>query len=64
MRALGWSYPAVMLLTVVGTGNHFFFDAAAGGIVMAAGYVAAKRITAAVPARDWQARRESAVAPC
>ena len=64
VRAAGWAYPAVMLLTIVGTGNHFFFDAAAGGLVVAAGYLVARAVTRAAPEPRWQARRESAVAPC
>src|SRR5436309_2521769 len=31
-RALGWAYPVVMLVVIVGTGNHFFFDAAGGAL--------------------------------
>ena len=45
VRLLGWSYPVVMLLVIVGTGNHFFFDAAAGALAIGVGYAAA-RITA------------------
>ena len=63
VRVLGWAYPAFMLLTVVGTGNHFFFDAAAGGLVVAVGYLVARRGGRA-PARSWQGRPGSAVAPC
>ena len=64
VRAIGWAYPAVMLLTIVSTGNHFFFDAAAGGAVIAVGFLVAKLAGANVPGRDWRARPESAVAPC
>jgi hypothetical protein len=63
VRAIGWAYPVVMLLTIVGTGNHFFFDAAAGGIVVAGSYLVAKRINRA-PARGWRGRTGSVVAPC
>jgi hypothetical protein len=63
-RALGWSYPAVMLLTIVGTGNHFFFDAAAGGIVVGAGYLFARAVASGATAARWQGRQESVVAPC
>jgi hypothetical protein len=38
MRWIGASYPVAMLLIIVATGNHFFFDAFAGGIVVVAGY--------------------------
>jgi hypothetical protein len=40
-RAIGWSYPAVMMLVIVATGNHFFLDAAAGAFVVGAGFLAA-----------------------
>jgi hypothetical protein len=53
-----------MLLTIVGTGNHFFFDAAAGGIVMVVSYLLAKTVTGDASARRWQGPRRSAVAPC
>jgi hypothetical protein len=64
VRAVGWAYPAVMLLTIVGTGNHFFFDAAAGGVVVAAGYLVARAVTRRAPEPHWRGPRESAVAPC
>ena len=38
MRWVGASYPAAMLLIIVATGNHFFFDAFAGAVVVAAGW--------------------------
>jgi hypothetical protein len=41
VRVLGWSYPPVMLFIIVATGNHFFFDAAAGALAIGAGYVIA-----------------------
>jgi hypothetical protein len=63
-RVLGWAYPAFMLLTIVGTGNHFFFDAVTGGIVVAGAFLLARRVTGAARARNWQARPASAVAPC
>ena len=64
VRVLGAIYPAVMLFVIVATGNHFFFDAAAGGIVVAAGYLVARLVTDAAPARSWRASAGSAVAPC
>jgi len=33
VRVLGALYPALMLLIIVATGNHFFLDAAAGALV-------------------------------
>ena len=56
VRLLAWSYPALMMLVIVGTGNHFFFDAAAGAVAIGVGYAAA-RVTAPAPARR---RRPSA----
>jgi PAP2 superfamily protein len=63
VRTIGWAYPVFMLLTIVGTGNHFFFDAAAGGVVIAGSFLAAKLVNGA-PARSWQGQRGSAVVPC
>ena len=62
-RAFGWSYPIVMLFVIVATGNHFFFDAAAGGLAIAAGYAAASWVDSpARRVRRWQPARESAAA--
>jgi hypothetical protein len=43
-RLAGAAYPALMLLIIVATGNHFLFDAAAGGAVTIAGWWLATRI--------------------
>lgn len=40
-RVLAWCYPAVTLLCVLVTANHYFSDAAAGGAIVALGAVAA-----------------------
>jgi len=40
LRAAGVIYPSAVLLTIVVTGNHFIFDAVAGGLVMAVGFAA------------------------
>ena len=62
-RAIGWSYPAVMLIVIVATGNHFFFDAAGGAVAIGIGYFFASRIESpAKSALRWRAGRESAVA--
>jgi hypothetical protein len=64
-RAIGWSYPAVMLLVIVATGNHFFFDAAGGALAIGIGYVAASWVDSpAKHAQRWQTDRGSAVATC
>jgi hypothetical protein len=39
VRVLGALYPALMLFVIVATGNHFFFDAAAGALAIGAGYL-------------------------
>ncbi len=41
-----------MLLIIVATGNHFFFDAVAGGLVVAAGWVTASRLSAPAPVAE------------
>ena len=64
-RALGWTYPAVMLLVIVATGNHFFFDAAGGALAIGIGFVAASRLDSpAKHAKRWQLGRGSSVATC
>ena len=64
-RAIGWSYPAMMLLVIVATGNHFFFDAAGGALAIGLGYVAARWVDSpAKHAKRWQPDRGSAVAMC
>jgi hypothetical protein len=54
LRAAAFLYPALQLLVIVATGNHFFFDAASGAAVAALslGVARAAEITAA-------ARRET-----
>jgi hypothetical protein len=42
LRVAGLLYPCLVLLIVVATGNHFFFDAAVGTAVAAAGYGAVR----------------------
>src|SRR5215213_6590805 len=53
LRAIGAAYPPFMLFTIVATGNHFIFDALAGGIVMVVAYFVARGLVAdaARPAR-------------
>jgi len=43
-RVVGVVYPPVVVLTIVVTGNHFFFDAIAGVLVLAAGFALARAI--------------------
>jgi hypothetical protein len=56
VRWIGAAYPPFMLFTIVATGNHFVFDAVAGGIVMAIAYVAARTLMTDTP-RPATARR-------
>jgi hypothetical protein len=65
LRVIGWSYPGVMLLVIVATGNHFFFDAIAGGIAIAAGFAIASWIDSPTT-RDqrWRSAQGSAAATC
>jgi hypothetical protein len=49
LRVVGVLYPLLVVLTIVVTGNHFLFDAAAGLLVMALGFG-----LAALVARVWE----------
>lgn len=40
VRLLALAYPAVVLFTIVATANHYVADAAAGGVVIVAGFLA------------------------
>ena len=57
IRALGAAYPLVMLWIIVATGNHFVFDAVAGGVVVVAGWLLARllieRTASPAPVRHW-----------
>jgi hypothetical protein len=44
LRIAGAAYPALMLVVIVGTGNHFLFDAFAGGLVVVAAWLIAGRL--------------------
>jgi hypothetical protein len=46
VRVLGGLYPAAMLLIIVATGNHFFIDAALGGLAVLIGWLAARMLLA------------------
>jgi hypothetical protein len=60
VKALGALYPLAMLYIIVATGNHFLFDAAAGGAVVAAGWLVAKAIVAPTgPSATFRAWRSS-----
>ena len=63
VRVLGALYPLAMLFVIVGTGNHFVFDAALGAIVVIAGWLVARMLVAEAPAagRRFDERRTE---PC
>jgi PAP2 superfamily len=44
VRWIGAAYPPAMLFIIVATGNHFLFDAAAGGVVVIASWIAARAL--------------------
>src|SRR5215213_3421409 len=44
LRWIGGAYPPFILITIAATGNHFIFDAAAGGIVVVAAYFVARAL--------------------
>jgi len=44
LRIAGYAYPVAMLLIIVATGNHFVFDAAAGGVAIALGWALARAL--------------------
>ena len=54
VRALAVLYPVAVILTIVVTGNHFIFDAVAGVLVMAIGFLVSQRLrrAGAVRRRD------------
>ena len=49
VRVLGALYPLAMLFVIVGTGNHFVFDAALGAIVVIAGWLVARMLVSESP---------------
>ena len=63
IRIAGALYPAVMLIVIVATGNHFFFDALAGGVVVGAGYLIARLVSSRATQPSPGADAESVVLP-
>jgi hypothetical protein len=57
LRVAGAVYPPLVVLTIVVTGNHFFFDAIAGVAVLAAGFLVAWRLRSGRRERDEQPSR-------
>ena len=62
MRLVGVVYPAAMLVIIVATGNHFLLDAALGGVVVVAGWLAARALVTAPQPQP--KRRRLALADC
>ena len=62
VRLVGVVYPAAMLVIIVATGNHFLLDAALGGVVVVAGWLAARALVTAP--RPQPQRRRLALADC
>ena len=60
VRLVGVVYPAAMLVIIVATGNHFLLDAALGGVVVVAGWLAARALVTE-PQPQW---RRLALADC
>ena len=54
VRLLGVAYPALMLFIIVATGNHFIFDAAAGGLTVLVAWLVARVLVR--PARETPAQ--------
>ena len=63
VRVLGAVYPLAMLVVIVGTGNHFVFDAALGGLVVLVGWLVA-RMLVAEPAAGARRLDERRAQPC
>ncbi|HZC28910.1 MAG TPA: phosphatase PAP2 family protein, partial [Gaiellaceae bacterium] len=63
-RVAGAVYPFVMLFVIVATGNHFFFDAFAGAVVVAAAVSLARALSRDAHEPSRRRRSESAVVPC
>jgi hypothetical protein len=64
VRIAGALYPLVMLFVIVATGNHFFFDAAAGAVVVAIGALVAWALAGRAERVETRRRYSSAVATC
>jgi len=64
VRVLALAYPLVMLVVIVATGNHFFFDAAGGALAVGAGYLIATWVGAARREPQRRTAAGSAALPC
>jgi hypothetical protein len=64
VRIAGAFYPLVMLFVIVATGNHFFFDAAAGAMVVAIAALVARTLGRRADRVVSRRTYTSIVAPC
>jgi hypothetical protein len=62
VRWIGASYPLFMLFTIIATGNHFIFDAVAGGIVVLIAYAVARMLLASPTMRPASLGRKPSAA--
>ena len=66
VKAIGALYPLAMLYIIVATGNHFLFDAAAGGVVVVAAWLLARAVVGPARAsgrfRAWPSSSRSSAA--
>lgn len=58
LRWVGFIYPALVLVAIVATGNHFIVDAVAGGLTVLAAYVFALNVQASESGAPVVAARE------
>jgi hypothetical protein len=67
VKAIGALYPLAMLYIIVATGNHFLFDAVAGGAVVVVAWLAARAVVAPARSfgrfREWPSSSRSSAAP-
>lgn len=51
--ALGFGYPATILLAIIATANHFILDAVAGAIVCGIAWNSERFLLNLLPLEDW-----------
>jgi hypothetical protein len=62
VKIVGALYPLAMLYIIVATGNHFLFDAVAGGAVVIAAWLLAAAVASPGRFRAWPSSSRSSVA--
>ncbi len=67
VKLVGAAYPLAMLYIIVATGNHFLFDAVAGGAVVVVAWLAARAVVGPARSfgrfREWPSSCRSSAAP-